>query len=128
MQTELLQKDLKTVGEAISHGLGAQMVKDFQVANPTDTKSYFIGRNVIDQILAQPGCAGIRFYNAYNEKGEKTLVYLGVDEAGKSIVKYTVVSTTGQLVNCDATMGDRTNNGSDDNIFEQFWEFLTAAF
>lgn len=123
MQTELLQKDLKTVGEAISHQLGAQMVKDYQVANPNDTKAYFIGRNIIDQILAQPGCVGIRFYNAYNEKGDKTLVYIGVDEAGKSIVKYTVVDNEGKIVSCDATVGDRTNN-NDDNIFTQIWEFI----
>jgi hypothetical protein len=55
MQTELLQKDLKTVGEAISHELGAQMVKDYQVANPNDTKTYMIGREIIESILAQPG-------------------------------------------------------------------------
>src|SRR6185369_15815629 len=78
MQTELLQKDLKTVGEEISYQLGAQMVKDYQVANPNDVKSYYIGRNIIDQILAQPGVVGLRFYNAYNEEGKKTLVYVGV--------------------------------------------------
>ena len=107
MQTELLQKDLKTVGEEISHELGAQMVKDYQVANPNDTKDYYIGRNIIEHVLAQPGCVGIRFYNAYNEEGKKTLVYIGVDAAGKGIFKYTVVDNQGALVTSDACVGDR---------------------
>ena len=101
MQTELLQKDLKTVGEEISHQLGAQMVKDYQVANPNDVKSYYIGRNIIDQILAQPGCVGMRFYNAYNEEGKKTLVYVGVDAQGKDIVKRVVVTNDGTLDSSD---------------------------
>ena len=107
MQTELLQKDLKTVGEAISHQLGAQMIKDFQVANPNDVKTYYIGRNIIDAILAQPGVVGIRFYNAYNEEGNKTLVYVGVDATGKDIVKYTAVNNAGQIVSQDGLVADR---------------------
>ncbi len=108
MQTELLQKDFKTVVEAISHELGAQMITDYHAANPTDTKSYYIGRNVIDQILAQPGCVGMRFYNAYNEKGEKTLVYVGVDATGKDIVKYSVVNSAGEIVSQDGLVADRS--------------------
>ncbi|MEP7278025.1 MAG: hypothetical protein ABI813_05235, partial [Bacteroidota bacterium] len=82
MQAELTKRPLTQVGEEISHELGAQMIKDYQSANPADVKAYHIGRNIIEQILAQPGCAGMRFYNAYNEIGEKTLVYVGVDESG----------------------------------------------
>ena len=110
MQTELLQKDLKTVGEAISHQLGAQMIKDYQVANPDDIKSYHVGRNVIEKVLAQPGCVGIRFYNAYNEAGEKTLVYVGLDSAGKDIIKYPVVLSNGTLVSEDGLVCDRLGN------------------
>jgi hypothetical protein len=107
MQTELLQNDLKMVGEEISHELGAQMVKDYQVANPTDVKAYYIGRNIIDQILAQPGCVGVKFYNAYNEEGQKTLVYVGVDEFGKDIVAYKVVNADGSFDSQQAIVADR---------------------
>ena len=123
MQTELLQKDLKTVGEAISHELGAQMITDYRVANPNDVKAYYIGRNVIDQILAQPGCAGIRFYNAYNELGNKTLVYVGVDATGKDIVKYSAVNNAGIIVSEDGIVADRINNDEDFS----FWDWITAA-
>ena len=81
-QTELTKRTVAQVGEEITHELGAQMITDYQAANPTDVKSYQIGRNIIDEILAQPGCAGIKFYNAYNESEEKTGL-CWVDESGK---------------------------------------------
>jgi hypothetical protein len=112
-KTELQKKDLRLVGEEISHELGAQMVKDYQVANPTDVKAYYIGRNIIDQVLAQPGCVGIRFYNAYNEAGDKTLVYVGVDEFGKALVQYTVVNAAGSFEAKKAIVADRVNNDDD---------------
>jgi hypothetical protein len=121
MQTELAKKPVAQIGEEITHELGAQMITDYQSANPTDVKSYQIGRNIIDQILAQPGCVGMRFYNAYNEVGEKTLVYTGVDEFGKAIVKYTIVDNEGLIdskraIVADRTAGPGTVNGGDDFI------------
>ncbi|MFT3936394.1 MAG: hypothetical protein QM726_22385 [Chitinophagaceae bacterium] len=110
MQTELTQRTIAQVGEAISHELGAQMIRDYQAANPTDVKSYQMGRNIIDQILAQPGCVGMRFFNAYNEVGEKTLVYVGVDEMGKAIIEFTVVTTEGGLGTKKAIVADRIQN------------------
>ncbi len=127
MQTELLQKDLRKVGEEISHELGAQMVKDYQVANPTDVKAYYIGRNIIDQILAQPGCVGIKFYNAYNEAGQKTLVYVGVDEAGKSLLEYTVVTQEGSIEKSKAIVADRIKTSSNSGLSDDsadIWEFF----
>lgn len=111
MQAETLQKrDLTMIGEEISHELGAKMIKDYQVANPTDVKGYFIGRTIIEQMLVQPGCVGIRFYNAINEKGEKTLVQVGVDESGKSIVEYTIVRTDGSMGTQKAIVADRNDH------------------
>jgi myo-inositol-1-phosphate synthase len=120
MQTELLKKDLKTVGEEISHELGAQMVKNYQVANPADVKAFYIGRDIMEQILAQPGCVGIKFYNAYNEEGKKTLVYVGVDESGKNLVEYKVVNPNGEFEAQKAIVADRTQ-GLD---AEPWWTWL----
>ncbi len=108
LKTELLKKDLKKVGEEISHELGSQMVKDYQAANPNDTKAYFIGREIISEILAQPGCVGIKFYNAYNEDGKKTLVYMGVDEFGKNLVEYKIVNSDGSFDTKKAIVADRS--------------------
>ncbi len=108
MQHELITKrDIMSIGEEIGHELGAQMVKDYQVANPQDVHAYVIGRNIIDQILAQPGCVGIQFYNAYNEMGEKTLVYIGLDQDGKTILEYTCVNTEGTMVTEKGIVADK---------------------
>jgi len=114
MQTELLQKkDLKTVGEAISHELGAQMITDYQTANPADVKGYYVGSDIITKILAQPGCVGIRLFNAYNEQGKKTLVYVGVDAAGKNILKTSVVTIKGDLSTEEGIVADRNDDWFD---------------
>ena len=111
MQTKLNTKAIATIGEEIGLELGTQMVKGYQKANPSDVHSYLIGRDIIDQILAQPGCVGIKFFNALNEQGEKTLVYLGVDKTGNSIVKFTVISENGRLESEKGIVADRIKTG-----------------
>ncbi|ULQ56671.1 hypothetical protein KJS94_00480 [Flavihumibacter rivuli] len=108
MQNELLTQNLAAVGEEIGAELGAKMVKDFQDQNPIETKAYFIGRNIIEQILNQPGCVGIRFYNALNEAGQKTLVYVGIDSNENIISEYKVINDQGQLETVNAIVADRS--------------------
>ncbi len=113
MQNELITKtSILSIGEEVGYELGAQMVKDYQLANPQDVHSYVIGRKIIDRILAQPGCAGIQFYNAYNETGEKTLVYIGLDANGKTILEYTCINTEGELSKDKGIVADRIRTGS----------------
>jgi hypothetical protein len=106
MQTKLSTK-IEAIGEEIGLELGTQMVKSYQQANPSDVHSYLIGRNIIEQILAQPGCVGIQFYNAYNEIGEKTLVYVGIGENGKTIIELTAVNEYGLLDSRAGIVADR---------------------
>jgi len=107
MQTQLKTKPVAEIGEDIGLELGNQLVKAFAVANPNEVQSYTIGRNIIDQILAQPGCVGIRFYNAINENGEKTLVYLGIDQSGKAIIQLTSVNRLGSIQTEKGIIADR---------------------
>lgn len=107
----LTKKPLAEVGEEIGLELGIQMVKDYQVTNPNDTQHYIIGKNIIEQILAQPGCVGIKLFNAYNETGEKTLVYLGVKANGKSILNHTVITKFGELSKENGIVADRVKTG-----------------
>jgi len=131
MQNELItERDITIIGEEIGYELGAQMVKDFQVANPLDVQYYVIGRNIIAQILAQPGCVGIKFYNAYNELGEKTLVYVGIDKNGNALVSYKLVNNEGVLVEEKGIVADKvlpggpsTRRGSNDEDDSSWWDF-----
>lgn len=121
MQTELLTKQISTVGEAIPHELGAQMIQDYQKTNPLDTHWYIIGTEIISKILAQPGCAGIRFYNAINEKGEKTLVYVGLDANGQDLIRFSSVNDLGLLETGKAIVADRAGGGRQSPPGEDGW-------
>lgn len=127
MQTAITSKSTAQIGEAITHELGVQMITDYQAANPTDVQSFHVGRNIIEEILAQPGCAGLRFYNAYNEIGEKTLVYVGIDAAGNSIVKYTMIDAEGNLDTKKAIVADRLGSQSSGSSDTDLYEWLTNA-
>lgn len=41
----------------------------------------------VDQLLAQPGCKGLRIYNARNKEGEDTVILTGVDDKGNDMVE-----------------------------------------
>lgn len=110
-------------GEEIGQELGAQMISSYRQANPTDVLAYFVGRNILEQVLAQPGCVGIKFYNAYNEAGQKTLVYVGVNAQGNDMLNVTTINADGQLDAQKGIVADRViirNEGLEENTW---WEF-----
>lgn len=116
-QHELLEtKTLAEVGEDIGLAEGMQLVKAFAEANPDATKGYYIGRNIIDQILSQPGCVGINFRKCLTETNEEHLVYTGVDADGKDIIEYSVVTVTGDVVKQNAIVADRVWVDLDEQI------------
>ncbi|MBO2009375.1 hypothetical protein J4E00_09960 [Siccationidurans soli] len=45
---------------------------------PGQVSAYFVGREILQQILNQPGCMGIRFYYGINS-GVPQLVAVGAD-------------------------------------------------
>lgn len=45
------------------------------------------GVNIFKDILAQKGCAGLRFYPGVDAKGAVTLMFCGVDIEGNDILK-----------------------------------------
>ena len=101
-------KSLAEVGENIGLKEGIELVKGFREANPDATPGYYIGRNIIEQILAQPGCVGINFRKCLTETNQEHLVYTGVDAEGKDILEFTVVTSTGDIVKQDGIVADRT--------------------
>ena len=101
--------DYSAIGEAIDHELAAKMVKDFNDSNSEKPATCFIvGKQIIETILAQPGCVSMRFYNAIDESGKETLVYAGVDENGKTILEIPSVNEIGKLGTVPAIVADRT--------------------
>jgi hypothetical protein len=114
MNKESLVKEkveYQSVGEQISHELAAKMVKDHHDKYSDESKSYVIGKTIIDQILAQPGCVAVRFFDAINESGIKTLVYVGIDSNGKNILEITTVNDYGKLAVTEGMSADRGQTG-----------------
>jgi hypothetical protein len=119
-QNELIvNRPTAAIGEEIGYELGTELITKYHQANPSDTSNYIVGRNIIEKILAQPGCDGIHFYNAINEAGNKTLVYVGVDKNGNNIFEYTVVNAAGTITSEDGIVGDRSD--ADEG---SFWKWL----
>ncbi len=109
------QVDYTSVGEEITHELAGKMIKNhLDQHSEENSYSYFIGQDLIKQILSQPGCVGVRFIDAVNEAGEKTLVSVGYDANGKDITQYTTVNDYGKLAVTPGMTGDKalvTNPG-----------------
>ncbi|MDO6429692.1 hypothetical protein Q4E93_03810 [Flavitalea sp. BT771] len=123
-QKELLTRTVASVGEEITPQQAADFVNAYAESNPTDVKSYLIGRDIIDQLLAQPGAVGLRFYSALNENRQKTLVYIAVDAEGNDIKKKTVVDPSGNLSVQDALVADRALPGpTTTTIMPSWWPF-----
>jgi len=108
-----VQTEYHAIGEEISRELGAKMIKDHHDKNAIgESKSYIIGRSIIDQMLSQPGCVGLRIFDAINEEGNKTLVYVGVDSKGKNLLEFSSVNTHGKIVVTEGMIGDKISSGA----------------
>jgi hypothetical protein len=86
------------VGEDIGYEKGAKMIKNYFDQNQDDVLAHFMGRDIIDNILAQPGVVGIRMFYALNELGLRQLVLVGVDSDGKNILNYSQVADNGEII------------------------------
>lgn len=104
--TAIETRNLAEVGEEIGLQEGIQLVNAFREANPDATPGYYIGRSILDQVLSQPGCVGIRFRKCLSNN-EEHLVYTGVDAEGKDILSFSVVTKTGDLEQYNGIVADR---------------------
>lgn len=94
------------IGEHIGYELGAKMVKDY-CNKYNEYGSYFVGRNILEQILSQPGCIGIKVFRGLNEVGEQVYVLTGVNKDGKEMFEINTVSPAGKLESSEGIVADR---------------------
>jgi hypothetical protein len=78
------------VGRYTTYEAGAKMVKRHFDQNPDDAMAHFMGKEIIEKILAQPGCVGIRTFHGLNEFGVSQVILVGVDQNGKNILNYQI--------------------------------------
>ena len=69
----------------------------------------------------------MRFYNSYDETGEKTLVYVGLNEHGRAIVEYTCINNDGVLETNKGIVADRIGRGSrggNESLEDEGWGWV----
>jgi hypothetical protein len=99
----------ETVGEHIGYDLGVKMVKDY-FDKYGEGGAQFVGKNIIQDIISQPGCIGINIYKALNEEGSKTYVLVGLDKENNPILNYTAVNIDGQIKTNEGIVADRNSH------------------
>jgi hypothetical protein len=68
-----------TEGTAINQNTAGDWTKNYREQQGSTVLSHFFGREILQDILEQPGCMGIRFYYAIDGNGNKQLVAAGAN-------------------------------------------------
>jgi hypothetical protein len=102
MQQELLQKSQQVaeIGKDVGFEAAEEMVKAYFDKHPDQAYGNIMGKEIIESILAQPGCEGILMLPAYeySKDDRRHMVLVGVDSDKNPIYMYNVVSSDGKLV------------------------------
>jgi hypothetical protein len=71
-------------GSPIELELAARWTRNYRENHPDETISQFFGKEILEKILAQKNCLGIRFYYAFDQPkgGKKHLIIAGVMSDG----------------------------------------------
>lgn len=122
MLTTIVKKNCVTgcvaeVGQDIGLQEGTAMINRYRELHPEETiTGHTVGRNIIEQILAQPNCAGINIYYALNHLGQRQLVFIGADQNGRNILEFSKVNEKGQLQNYKGIVADRISPGKPGSV------------
>lgn len=63
---------------------------------PGETLAHYFGGDIIQKVLKEAGCVGIRVYYAIDDKGQKQLLIVGVDENGDNLLPAEVAEARGE--------------------------------
>lgn len=106
------------VGKDIGYEAGAKMIKNYRDQEPDDVVAHFFGRDIIENILATPGCIGIRMFHGLNELGIRQIILVAADKDGKNILEYKTGDEKKKAIVADASKpcppycGEETDSGS----------------
>jgi hypothetical protein len=92
-----------SMGKIIPVSTFKSMTDAYQkTASSKDTRAVAYGATVIDEILNQKGCVGLRFYLAKDSDGRTTILFVGIDKNGNDITS----SSGGRTTADNFTAGD----------------------
>ncbi len=75
----------KNIGNEVPPEKGKQWIKTYQDQNPDSLKAVFYGSDILQAILDQQNCVGIRIYKAIGDDGLETFVLVGAKGNGNNI-------------------------------------------
>jgi hypothetical protein len=75
-----------SAGDPISLETGKAWAANYKSKNPGAIRGHYFGYEIIEQILNQAECSGIRMYYALDDKGVKQLLLVGVDFEGNDML------------------------------------------
>src|SRR3989338_254636 len=75
-----------TEGGLISLDTASQMTKAYRDANHGGRIAHFFGRDILEEILAQEECMGIRMYYGINEDGDRELILVGANASENDLL------------------------------------------
>jgi hypothetical protein len=58
------------------------------------TIAHYFGKNVVEKIMKQSGCVGIRMYYGKHADGKSGFIFVGVDKYGKDLVPTVIAGPT----------------------------------
>lgn len=82
-------------GGPIEITTAASWTANYRAEHPDEIKAYFLGKNIIQQILNQPGCMGIRIYYGQDTAGVPKLVLVGADANQNNMITGRIVGDRG---------------------------------
>jgi hypothetical protein len=77
-------------GGQITLEQGADLTGKYRDENPNQRIAHFFGKDILEEILAQSGCEGIRMYYGIDENGNKELVLVGADSKENDMTEFVV--------------------------------------
>lgn len=81
-------RKIAEIGALISRKQATEMTEKWQREEPDAVRSILYGRDIFDQLLAVPGCEGIRVFNAYTDELTQAFVFVTVDGRNNNIREY----------------------------------------
>jgi hypothetical protein len=73
-------------GEEFDLELAASWTKNHRSKHPDLAHSHFFGKDILQKILDQDDCVGIRIHHAYSEDGKKHVILTGATSDGKDMI------------------------------------------
>lgn len=67
-------------GEEFPLETAAEWTANYRKSNPNGIHAHFFGKEIIEKILFQPDCVGIRCYYALDENGTQQMILVGVKQ------------------------------------------------